>query len=309
MNSDKFQQRDFWLNGREDKQDKGLVTHLENWAQTGKDMSHFKLNKTNLRGINLVNHGSKDGYNLSNSDLYRANMSHSHLFQLNLTGASLMKADLSYSNLRNAVLIDANLLGVNFEKTKLGNISWGKELIQEKQAKECKRNKDYAQMLDYYQQSEEVYRNLRNETENNGLFEPAGEFFHKEMKMRRMQMPHYSLNRFLSKIVDLFCGYGEKPLRVVLFSFLLILICAFGYFLIGVNDGGVYIGLDINKDLAANIRDVMNCVYYSVVTFTTLGYGDITPVGMSRPLAAFEAFSGAFTIALFVVVFVKKMTR
>jgi hypothetical protein len=51
------------------------------------------------------------------------------------------------------------------------------------------------------------------------------------------------------------------------------------------------------------------CLYYSVVTFTTLGYGDITPIGWSRLFAAFEAFTGSFTIALFVVVFVKKMTR
>ena len=48
---------------------------------------------------------------------------------------------------------------------------------------------------------------------------------------------------------------------------------------------------------------------YSVVTFTTLGYGDFTPVGLSRIFAAFEAFTGSFTLALFVVVFVKKMTR
>jgi hypothetical protein len=46
-----------------------------------------------------------------------------------------------------------------------------------------------------------------------------------------------------------------------------------------------------------------------VVTFTTLGYGDIVPLGLARPLAAFEAFVGSFTMALFVVVFVKKMTR
>ncbi|WP_373689732.1 ion channel [Rheinheimera sp.] len=40
-----------------------------------------------------------------------------------------------------------------------------------------------------------------------------------------------------------------------------------------------------------------------------MGYGDITPIGVSRLVAAVEAFTGSFTIALFVVVFVKKMTR
>jgi hypothetical protein len=45
------------------------------------------------------------------------------------------------------------------------------------------------------------------------------------------------------------------------------------------------------------------------VTFTTVGYGDITPVGIARLVAALEAFAGAFLMALFVAVFGKKMMR
>jgi voltage-gated potassium channel Kch len=55
--------------------------------------------------------------------------------------------------------------------------------------------------------------------------------------------------------------------------------------------------------------EFFNSLYFSVVTFTTLGYGDISPVGVARFIAACEAFLGSFTMALFVVVFVKKMTR
>lgn len=42
---------------------------------------------------------------------------------------------------------------------------------------------------------------------------------------------------------------------------------------------------------------------------TTLGYGDFSPVGWAKPFAAIEAFAGAFMIALFILAFVKKMTR
>lgn len=35
-----------------------------------------------------------------------------------------------------------------------------------------------------------------------------------------------------------------------------------------------------------------NCLYYSVVTFTTLGYGDSYPRGIGRILAALEPFVG-----------------
>ena len=53
----------------------------------------------------------------------------------------------------------------------------------------------------------------------------------------------------------------------------------------------------------------IQCLYFSVVTFTTLGYGDYVPIGVSRVASALEAFTGSFTIALFVVVFVRKLTR
>jgi hypothetical protein len=40
------------------------------------------------------------------------------------------------------------------------------------------------------------------------------------------------------------------------------------------------------------IHDFGTSVYYSVVTFTTLGYGDFYPVGLGRTLAAMEALTG-----------------
>ncbi|HIC62018.1 MAG TPA: two pore domain potassium channel family protein [Marine Group III euryarchaeote] len=43
-------------------------------------------------------------------------------------------------------------------------------------------------------------------------------------------------------------------------------------------------------------------LYYSVVTFTTLGYGDIVPVGpLAKMLSITEALSGVFLMSLLVV--------
>ncbi|MBU7025782.1 MAG: two pore domain potassium channel family protein [Theionarchaea archaeon] len=56
-------------------------------------------------------------------------------------------------------------------------------------------------------------------------------------------------------------------------------------------------------------KDFGYCLYYSIVTFTTLGYGDIHPLGYSHIIASVEALTGAFFIALFVVVFARKMMR
>lgn len=288
------------------KQDTDLKARLEERAKTGAPMIGFQLRKAHLLGVNLVHIGHKDGFQLIDCDLYRADMREAHLFGCDLSGSSLMKADLRLANLHCANLSDCNLLGTRLEGARLDNITWGEEIIQEEQARSAESK---ASRMDYWQQAEEIYRNLRKASEQAGLFENAGHFFEREMVMRRYQMPLLSPQRLFSKIVDVFCGYGERPIRVVMFSMLAILLFGFLYFLLGINDGGSSLQWNPDHSLQENINQLFTCTYFSVVTFTTLGYGDLTPLGFSRLLAAIEAFVGSFTLALFVVVFVKKMTR
>jgi len=123
-------------------------------------------------------------------------------------------------------------------------------------------------------------------------------------------MPRWSTSRAWSKLVDLFCGYGEEPQRVIGFSLLLIGLCAAFFYSVGVKGPDGRIGFDTGHSVLTNVEHFMDCIYYSIVTFTTLGYGEITPTGgIAKVVAAMEAFSGAFMMALFVAVFGKKMTR
>jgi hypothetical protein len=46
------------------------------------------------------------------------------------------------------------------------------------------------------------------------------------------------------------------------------------------------------------VHDFWTSVYYSVVTFTTLGYGDFYPVGSGRALAALQAFTGYVVLGM-----------
>ena len=45
-------------------------------------------------------------------------------------------------------------------------------------------------------------------------------------------------------------------------------------------------------------RDFFDCLYYSVVTFTTLGYGDFQPAGVAKILAALQAFVGYLVLGI-----------
>ena len=299
----------YWHDHETDKTISDTAAKLEKYARAGGMMHGLCLKYANLENLNLVKAGCRQGFDLTGADLYRANLRNAHLFNTILIRASLMKADLSHANLHCAHLEECNLLGVKFHETKIEHIKTGRTIIQEDSARKLERQGEYKQAREHYEEAEEVYRNLRKAGENQGLFNLAGPYLRSELTMRRLQMPFYSLRRFYSKVVDLFCGYGEDPLRVVFFSLLLIFFSSLLYYLFGLRFAGEYQVFSIDNSLEDNVIFFFECLYYSVVTFTTLGYGDFIPVGFSRLVAALEAFTGSFTIALFVVVFVKKMTR
>lgn len=299
----------FWHDPKFDKSGLELTHKLERYAKRGGLLQGLELKRANLEGLNLVKFGDQNGYDLSYGNFYRANLRGSHLFNSTIENASLMKADLRESNLHCCKLENTNILGVKLDNTRIDNLHLGDKLMQEAQAHQALKDNSPEDAMDLFLQSEEIYRLLRKGAEQQGLFEMAGKYTYSELRMRHQQYPKNSKKRWISSAIDLLCGYGEKPENVIRFSLSMIIVCAFLYFLFGINYQDQVIQLSIHNDLSENISALLNSFYFSVVTFTTLGYGDITPVGLSRFIASIEAFTGSFSLALFVVVFVKRMTR
>ena len=298
----------FWHDPEIDKSSIKVRPLLEARARNGIPMEGFLLKQADLENLNLVNHHGSP-FKLVGADLCRANLHRAHLYQVDLSGSNLLKADLSQANLNYAHLSGCNLLGSNMKGARVEQVDWGKKLYQEEKATEAERFGRKAEAAQWYAESEEVARTIRKSCEGQGLFNVAGRFFYREQVFRRHRFPRWSWARLVSKFVDLISGYGEKPGRVVQFSVALIACCSFCYFAFGIVDGDRLVRYASDRTLGANFLNWLDTLYFSVVTFTTLGYGDLTPVGFSRAFAAFEAFIGSFTLALFVVVFVKKMTR
>jgi len=97
-------------------------------------------------------------------------------------------------------------------------------------------------------------------------------------------------------------GYCERPQRVIGWSVAVVYVWALAYWEFGFvqQSGCTHPITAFGKNL-----------YFSVVTFTTLGFGDFEPVktGPGMFLAASEAFIGMFMIALFVVSLAKRFSR
>ncbi len=58
-----------------------------------------------------------------------------------------------------------------------------------------------------------------------------------------------------------------------------------------------------------HLHDFWNCMYYSAITFFTVGYGDYFAEGYLKFFAACEAFTGVFLMSYFTVAFVRKILR
>jgi len=195
--------------------------------------------------------------------------------------------------------VTANLKKARFYRTHLQNVafvncSWPKNSIiyEEKEMKDTGIS---------FKELETIYRDLKRNMQNHGDHSKAGEFYYREMEMRRKGAAKIR-ERLGFKVYKSLAGYGERYWNTAAISGFIILFFAFLY---GISDCLQY--SIVNPCLYQEIVDV---VYFSFVTFTTLGLGDITPLTtLGKILICLEAVIGAFMIALFVVVFVRKMAR
>ncbi|MGY3869465.1 potassium channel family protein [Aeromonas crassostreae] len=87
-------------------------------------------------------------------------------------------------------------------------------------------------------------------------------------------------------------GFGERPIRSLLMSMGVILLAALTYFL---------------APASVTHHELGRSLYFSIVTFVTLGYGDISQTASPlQLLSAIEAFCGMFLTGLFLAGFASK---
>jgi len=92
-------------------------------------------------------------------------------------------------------------------------------------------------------------------------------------------------------------GHGERPLRTFFFALGVIFLSAFFY---------TFGSLSSPEHFRPGFFEAL---YFSVITFTTVGFGDITPVGFTKWIATAEALSGVFIIPLLVIGLSRKYLR
>jgi len=154
-----------------------------------------------------------------------------------------------------------------------------------------------------FSKAKEIYLLLKNNFHSLGRYDDESWAFKKEKDMERRSYYHaksFPKWRWLcSWFFNLLYGYGERPFWILGWCGFLLLFSSFIYWL----SKGVF---QVMGTRLVPVEDYWNNLYFSAVTFTTLGYGDFRPIGKIRVLASIEALLGIFFIALFIFTFARR---
>jgi len=174
-----------------------------------------------------------------------------------------------------------------------------------------------------YGDDETFWRFIKRASQEAGYYQLAGESFYSERCAhfwRKFRGPSYDRLSALQKFGRIvrgvrllpelifgkwLFGYGERPVRVLVASVLIIFVCGLFYC-------SPYARISYRGNLASTGRSFMDGLYFSTITFTTLGFGDMYPAYdhlLTRCIAMAEAVSGACLMALFVVTLSKRYSR
>ncbi|MEN8126528.1 MAG: potassium channel family protein [Planctomycetota bacterium] len=170
------------------------------------------------------------------------------------------------------------------------------------------------------------WRFIKQVCQEAGYYQQAGECFYRERcayywhryrgpgyeklpvgkkLMRQLQglrlLPEFVLGRLLF-------GYGERPTRVLVAAAFIIIFCCFFY---SSKAASFAFQHELQGAHQSAHLTFWEGLYYSTVTFTTLGFGDIYPAAdmLTRAVTMLEALSGACLMALFVVTLSKRFSR
>jgi len=289
-----------WKHLPED-QKTGFKDKIEKLAEERKgDLQKFILRGANLKGADFFISVNLQGADISGAKLQKAYLVNAKLQSAWLTGAKLQKANLSYAKLQCANLTgaklqgadlthanfqDANLTGIEYDPkttsfigTDIRNIDWSKIPHLER------RIKDQQWLHDFESRSEES-RKLR----------------------------------VLGFLWRLTCDYGRSFWRWMAWSLGLAVLFGFLY-----ADYGWYnwfsrwpalSGLlkTINPSIHVNPQGAVNHFtpyYYSIVTFTTLGFGDVIPANYSAQIIiTIEVLLGYFMLGGLISILANYLAR
>jgi len=134
------------------------------------------------------------------------------------------------------------------------------------------------------------YKTLKKIYADQGEEHKSGEYFILENDFYRKSSKGFN---FITKSISKFYwSYGKKPHRIIYYSIATIFVFSLIYFF-----SNNYISINIGNKQEFTFWDSL---YFSTTAFTTLGFGDLSPIGGLRVLTTIEAFLGLLNMGFLI---------
>lgn len=290
----------------------------------GENLDGAYLKDASLIGVDWFANTSMIYVNLTDAAVNSVDFSGANLMLSTLTGISGLNADFRDTNLEGAIFTNADLRRANLENALLNQAvltdvhigsgtTFGETSVYEQETAQTNLSD-----IHRLEAASWTYRQLQQLYGRNAMAQLARRsYVQNKNAWRRFAWEERDYTEAIKwELSRWIVGYGISPFRVLGFSGLLVVLFAILFPL----TGGIQevradqaITYTINDPQSASptwlATVIFKSLYFSVVTFATLGYGDIQPIGMSaRLLAGFEAILGALLSALMVFVLARRVT-
>lgn len=251
------------------------------------------------------------GADLGEPDFRNADLSSANFEDADLSRAALYGADLSNARLYGALLSDARIsdatdFGIRGREPRLPFVSPSPDVVYDPRSEPVYETDDGD--VSNYTRAAAVYSEIASLADDNAASKLARTCYtwRKDMQRKRYWSSDGEGNEreylswFSSAVTNAVVRYGESPFRVVSLAGIVVLVF-----------GLLYWGLDLlTATDSAGTPSLVDSLYFSTLTFTTLGLGDFRPVNdLGRALAIVETSAGVVLLALLVFVFSRRATR
>ena len=276
----------------------------------GSDLNSANLKMANLAGADF------SAANLSNADLYKVDLSGAFLTGAELTGAylaeaNLLNADLRGSkldnvNLSEAILSSADLSEAILESANLSNANITRANLTNSNLASCNligmEYGSFHSMRGHYlgiRGLESCYGNaiFVRDAQDQDYLDTV------EHNIELIPSPRKRSFRRLMFVAWKQIDYGRSLVKPFIYALILATVFGFIYFLDIVLEWGL-------MDYSGSAQSWFSPFYYSIVTYTTLGFGDITPRHwIGEIIVVAEVILGYATLGLLLSILANRVAR
>ena len=280
------------LTGANLKKAKLLKTNLSGAILTNADLSFADLSGANLKGANLDNIKA-DRASFGLADLTNASLFNGDLEFSTFIKAKLKNTNLSCANLQGCRFREADLTGTNFFESSLISADLSMSTVDDANFNNADLRGARLRLIRGFKKASWIGTDIRDINFSGAYM--LRRFIIDQNYIKEFK-EHNKLTKFLYYLWLITSNCGRSMFRWFCCSIILVLLFAWLYNFVGV-------------DYGPHPTPLSN-IYFSVVTMTTLGFGDVIPSSISGQLIVMlEVISGYIMLGGLLSIFSNKMAR